>query len=298
MVYERPVTIGSLLALCLTHSLATARGQTSSKPEAHPQVATYILVENVPYYLKVPKQGSRPDGALMTGTTVVMVRESKTYSRVGLHSAMRQNEVVAFVKTGALKPMAAAKLDRNVTLPDFSTEKGVLARLLIAKKNNPGYSRYDEQEVLKAMKAMKAVVDNRLHYPDPIFFCAPGAQSWFDIITAPDQFQGFSKSNDGQLVISPDIQNLIDDIMMKANTGAPGAYTKFVQNAIDVTNNDVDDPFRNLTMIGTVDVAGGGYGWRTDGIGEPDDSFIKIPDEQGGLIAGNRFYAVAKFAAR
>jgi hypothetical protein len=228
----------------------------------------------------------------------VMVREAKRYSRVRVHSEARQNAVVAFVKTGALKQVAATKLDENVTLPDVSTEKGVLARLLIAKRNNPGSSRYNEHEVLTAMKAMKAVVDNRLHYPDSIFFCAPGAQSWFDIIAAPDQFQGFSKGNDGQLVISSDIQKLIDEIMMKANTGAPGAYTRFVQNAIDVTNNDVDDPFKNLTMIGTVNVASGGYGWRTDGSGEPDDSFVKIPDEQGGLIAGNRFYAVAKFAAR
>ena len=48
--------------------------------------------------------------------------------------------------------------------------------------------------------------------------------------------------------------------MARANTGPQNAYTRFVQNAIDVANNDVDDPFKNLTMIGDVEVYGGTYG--------------------------------------
>jgi hypothetical protein len=77
MVCERSVMFGWLLALCFVYGPATARGQTSSDPTARPRGATYILVENVPYYLKAPKQASRPDGALTTGTTVTMIRESK-----------------------------------------------------------------------------------------------------------------------------------------------------------------------------------------------------------------------------
>jgi RNA polymerase sigma factor (sigma-70 family) len=190
------------------------------------------------------------------------------------------------------------KLERrnNVTVPDISTDKGVLCRQLLAKRNNPGDPRYDEKEVLKAMKAMKAAIDNRLHYSDTRFFTAPQAKSWFDIITAPEQFQGFSKGKDGQLVISSDIQKIIDEVMAKANSGPPNAYTRFVENAINVANNDVDDPFKNLTMVGNVEVYGGTYGWLTDGKGEPGDGFVRIPDEQGGLIAGNRFFALAKSA--
>ncbi len=183
-----------------------------------------------------------------------------------------------------------------VTLPDISTEKGVLCRQLLAKRNNPGHPRYDEKEVLTAMKAMKAAIDNRLHYSDTRFFTAPGAKSWFDIITAPEQFQGFSKGKDGQLVISSDIQRIIDDVLVRANSCRPNAYTRFVQNAIDVANHDVDDPFKNLTMIGNVEVYGGTYGWLTDGKGDPGDGFVRIPDEQGGLIAGNRFFALARSA--
>ncbi len=74
------------------------------------------------------------------------------------------------------------------------------------------------------MKAMKAAVDNRLRCSNPIYFCAAGAQSWFDIITAPDQFQGFSKGADGQLAISADIQNIIDVVITKANTAPGGLY--------------------------------------------------------------------------
>jgi RNA polymerase sigma factor (sigma-70 family) len=183
-----------------------------------------------------------------------------------------------------------------VTLPDITTEKGVLCRQLLAKRNNPGHPRYDEKEVLKAMKAMKAAIDNRLHYSDTRFFTAPGAKSWFDIITAAEQFQGFSKGKDGQLVVSSDIQRIIDEVVARANSCPPNAYTRFVQNAIDIANNDVDDPFKNLTMIGDVEVYGGTYGWLTDGKGEPGDGFVRIPDEQGGLIAGNRFFALAKSA--
>jgi RNA polymerase sigma factor (sigma-70 family) len=190
------------------------------------------------------------------------------------------------------------KLERRnyVSLPDISTDKGVLCRQLLAKRNNPGNPRYDEKEVLKAMKAMKAAIDNRLHYSDTMFFTAAGAKSWFDIITAPEQFQGFSKGKEGQLVISSDIQKIIDEVIAKANSGPQNAYSRFVQNAIDVANNDVDDPFKNLTMIGNVEVYGGTYGWLTDGKGEPGDGFVRIPDEQGGLIAGNRFFALAKSA--
>ena len=190
------------------------------------------------------------------------------------------------------------KLERrnNVTLPDISTDNGALCRQLLAKRNNPGNPRYDEKEVLKAMKAMKAAIDNRLHYSDTRFFTAAGAKSWFDIITAPGQFQGFSKGKEGQLVISSDMQKIIDDVIAKANSGPPNAYTRFVEDAINVTNNDVDDPFKNLTMIGNVEVYGGTYGWLTDGKGEPGDGFVRIPDEQGGLIAGNRFFALAKSA--
>jgi hypothetical protein len=49
-------------------------------------------------------------------------------------------------------------------------------------------------------------------------------------------------------------------------------------------------------MIGNVEVYGGTYGWLTDGKGEPGDGFVRIPDEQGGLIAGNRFFALARSA--
>src|SRR5271168_2409110 len=138
MVYDR-IKFSSFLAVCLTFGHASARGQASSKPDARPQVATYKLVENAPYYLKDPRRRPRPDGALQTGKAVVMVRESQYYSLVRFYRPMQQKDVVAFVKTSALQPVAAAKRDANVTMPDISTEKGVLCRQLIAKRNNPGH---------------------------------------------------------------------------------------------------------------------------------------------------------------
>jgi hypothetical protein len=181
-----------------------------------------------------------------------------------------------------------------ISLPDKDTDAGMFARLLIVESRTPARPNYDAAEVLRGMKAMKAVVHNRLLKPSS--FGAPGGKTVLDIVTAPGQFKGFSKDEQGKLSLSQALQNLIDDVLTKANTGAPGKFHEFVTNAINVGSAAPDDPFKSLTSIGGVEVKPGAFGWRTEGSADPGGFFVKITGTPSGLIAGNQFYAVKKNA--
>ena len=67
-------------------------------------------------------------------------------------------------------------------MPDITMDGGILSRLLIAECRGPGFSDYDEEEAKKAMKAMRAVVENRKQKPS--LFLAAG-NSTLQIVTAP-----------------------------------------------------------------------------------------------------------------
>jgi len=186
---------------------------------------------------------------------------------------------------------AAVRAD-NVTLPDKDTDEGLLARLLIAESLTPNRAQYDADSVKKGMRAMKAAVDNRLKNK-PAQFGAPNAKNYVDIVGAAGQFAGFSK-NAGKIVISSEVQARIDDVLKKANSGKPGKYAAFVENSIAVAKNPVDDPFKDVKKIGTVEVLGGSFGWRPVDKGSPGGNFLAIPASQGGIVGGNQFYSVKK----
>lgn len=177
-----------------------------------------------------------------------------------------------------------------IQLPDISTDAGVLCRLMIAECENPGYSDYNESDGQLSFRLMQAVVSNRLNN-NPAQFGAPGARTQTDIITAPNQFNGFSMSG-GQAQISQSIADLINTVMANANAGSPGVYYQFVQDIIDRVNSTVNDPFAGLTSINQTPVQGGTYAWRTVGSGDPGGRFFAIPATAGGVILGNQFYTL------
>lgn len=179
-----------------------------------------------------------------------------------------------------------------ISLPDKDTDAGLFARLLIVENRTPAHASYNVQEALRGMKAMKAVVHNRLLKPS--LFGAPGARTALDIVTAPGQFRGFSKDAQGKLALTQALQSNIDDVLRNANTGAPGKFHEFVTNAINVGLAAPDDPFKSLTTIGGGEVKPGAFGWRTEGSAEPGGLFVKITDALSGQIAGNRFFALKK----
>ena len=164
--------------------------------------------------------------------------------------------------------------------------------MLIAECRGPGYPDYDEQAAYWAMQAMKAVVHNRL-FSAPAEFGAPGARWYADIICAPGQWHGFGRGGLGEWVIDAEVHARVDDILRHANSGTPGPYYRFVQHALAITYGGVSDPFARLQWIDGQPVRPGTYGWRREGSSAPGGSFIAIPRQQGGVIAGNQFYALA-----
>jgi hypothetical protein len=175
-------------------------------------------------------------------------------------------------------------------LPDIGTDAGVLARLMIAETHNPNFPDYNEDDAKLSFRFMQAVVNNRLNN-NPAQFGAPGATTLTDIITAPNQFDGFSKVA-GQVQISPGIAANIDDVMRRANTGAPGPFAQFVQDILTRVNSPVDDPQAGVMSINGIAVQGGTYGWKTAGAASPGPRFFAIPPELGGVLMGNQFYAL------
>ena len=179
----------------------------------------------------------------------------------------------------------------SIQLTSLTTVAGIVARLLIAESRTPEFPHYDEAQVQRGMEAMKAVLDNRLHN-HPRQFGAPNALNYIDIITASGQFQGFSKDASGKVIISLGVQQRIDDVLNKAHTGPPGGFLQFVQNAINVANGGVNDPFAGVRNIGGVQVTGGSYGWHAAHTSDPGGRLIAIPASMGGVIQGNKFYTL------
>jgi hypothetical protein len=186
----------------------------------------------------------------------------------------------------------------SIILPDLSTEAGLLARVFIAENFTPfDHAHYDEAQAMTCMKAQRAVLQNRLSHLDldPVKFGAADATNLSDIVlgTNPQAVAGFSRGAPG-VVISSGVQQRIDDVMTQANAGAPGKFTRFLQNAIASAQTPASDPFASITVINGVNVNSGAYFWRTEGSGSPGGNALLIPGNLGGLIAHNRFYAIKK----
>ncbi|WP_143275352.1 hypothetical protein [Bradyrhizobium canariense] len=175
-----------------------------------------------------------------------------------------------------------------IQLPDISTDEGVLSRLIIAECQNPGYASYNQADGQFSFRLMQATVFNRLNN-NPGQFGARGATTYADIITAPAQFAGFSKSG-GTVKLSAAVSSRIDDVMSKANSGAAGPYSQFVQDILAQVNGAINDPLAAVTSIDGTAVETGVYGWRTSGSGSPGARYIAVPQQFGGLILGNQFY--------
>jgi hypothetical protein len=175
-------------------------------------------------------------------------------------------------------------------LPDISTNAGVMSRLIIAECKNPGYDDYTEDDGKLSFRLMQAVISNRLKN-NPSQFGAAGATTYADIISAPNQFAGFS-SNGGTIVLSQSVSDRIDAVLKKANAGSPGPYLAFVQDILNQVGATINDPLSGVTTINGTAVQGGVYGWRTLGTGDPGGLFFPIPPAFGGVVLGNQFYTL------
>lgn len=185
-----------------------------------------------------------------------------------------------------------------IQLDSINTEQGCLQHIFLAETKNAELPGFNPAEVVRSFTAMKSTIENRLKTPSQ--FGAPGAKNIIDIVTAPGQFDGFTKSG-GKVVITPKIETLIKNILTHANQPTHPRmqhHKNFVQSAISVSQTKIQDEFSAITKIGTTKVIGGVYGWNRGA--EMGGRFVKIPNgcldsnniAHDGIIMGNQFWTL------
>jgi hypothetical protein len=191
----------------------------------------------------------------------------------------------------------------DIKLDDINTVEGVLQHVFISETRNPEFGgTYSLPEAERSFQAMKATIYNRLKKPSD--FGAPGAKTIIDIITAPKQFQGYSKDSSGKVVIGAAQLTVITNVLKFANSEIHPRklqHKEFVEYSINISKtNIVNDEFQKINKVQGVVVLGGVYAWN-DGsaIG---GRFQQIPnrtiDSEGklhdGIIMKNYFWTLRK----
>jgi IPT/TIG domain len=193
------------------------------------------------------------------------------------------------VAFGFLVDVAFLRFTVGRKLPDLTTDEGLFVRLLISELRLPGDPGFDAAQGRRAMEAMQAVVNNRLHN-DPGRFGAPSATDIRQIILAPGQFHGFSGSA-ASPSLSADVQAKIDRLLTPGDPGLTAASYQFLRNALEVAGGAVTDPFAQFTEVDGVVLEGKTYAWTEEADPPLPDPFVKIP---GGVIAGKQFFGRKK----
>ena len=166
------------------------------------------------------------------------------------------------------------KVQPVLTLPDASTEAGLLARLLLAEAPNPALvSREAAPQIAESMELMRVVVENRRARPSARWG-SQGARSLSDVIRARGQFHGFGNYP----TIAGDVASNINNILKVANDAADQrqpALRAHVEKVLEIARGPRP-----------ADPTGGKlFWWRTANSGAPS-SEVQIHR----TLAGNSFY--------
>ena len=190
-------------------------------------------------------------------------------------------EAAGTVQLSALnaKQAKAGPIDITVKerleLPAAITEEGALVRLLLAEAPSPFAAGYSALTAKSGMEWMELVIANRLDMKSALVGAA-GAKTYFDVIKAPRQFEGFS----GYPTLGTKQARNIQDIVDIANDGAHPKQKQFeahVRAAIEVAGKGtVTDPCPTRLL-----------GWRTGGASGPGGDFVLFRS-----FAGQDFYTI------
>jgi hypothetical protein len=172
-----------------------------------------------------------------------------------------------------------------IALSDIGTDAGIIERVLLAEVMSPGYDAYDEAKALKVMQAIANCIYNRKEYSNPSLFGITSQNpTVLDVVTAPGQFAGFSKGADGKLKPSTGIDSHIQEILDNANSGAPGIYYKFIENAKAVASSTHTSPFSEEV-----------YAFKTSTSDDPAGLLVRIKDVDGpgkDILLKQKFYTL------
>ncbi len=197
----------------------------------------------------------------------------------------------------------------GVELPPPTDHAGYIARLLINEVPFPGERGYvSETDTKAAMLAVLWVVESRLRhipggYTQPEV-ASVHADDAIEVITAggeKGQCDGFYRDGSGRPVFSPRVEERVENLLRIAASGTPGRFSRLLAYGRDLAAAYVRggieeaDRFAGLERIGAVPVTGRGYAWMADrDYYNPGGKFVRIPNAQGGVLGGNRFFTLER----
>jgi len=196
-----------------------------------------------------------------------------------------------------------------VTFPAVDTPEGYIGRLLINEAAFPGERGFvSEADSKAAMEQVLWVLECRINYIPAGYrqreIAMVSTTNVLDIITgggARKQIDGFSRDDTGKPVTAPRVEARLQQLLSIASRGTPGRFSRLLEYgaslATDYVRRQMSEPdrFARLTQLGTTPVTGRAYSWMTDrDYYNPGGSYLRIPTDDEGLLAGNRFFTLRK----
>ena len=198
-------------------------------------------------------------------------------------------------------PQALDKELELIAIEDY------LAALLINEVPFPGEPAFKNAADSKAaMEAIVWTIHSR-RAPLPTGYtrrqvAATPSTNLIDILTAANQMEGFFKTDDDRHAFAPRVKERVDYLNLLGQRDDTPTITELLDYAYAIAHGYVEgnalpfaDPFAGLTHLSPDDVTGSPYGWMTDDPAfHPGGNFIRIPDDFGGSLGGNRFFTLRK----
>jgi hypothetical protein len=196
-----------------------------------------------------------------------------------------------------------------VELEPAGSPAGYVARLLINESPFPGEMGYVSEENTKAtMLAILWVVDSRLKRIPKGYsqkeIAAVDADDVIDVITAggvKGQCDGFYRDAKGVPTTVPRVGQRVDNLVRISSQGTPGRFARLLNYAQGLASAymrggvEEADRFAALSHVSGTPVTGRAYSWMTDrDYYSPGGNFVKIPNADGGVLGGNRFFTLKK----
>lgn len=233
-------------------------------------------------------------------------------------NVLRRSAVCRTLSGGAIVLLVSAvvaQVERNAAaeppahLESADRVEGFVARLLINETPFPGERGWvSEEDTRAAMLSILWVLHNRIQHTPPGYrqeqIAAVRADDIVDVITAggeKGQCDGFYRDSAGRFVAVPRVHERIDHLLHLANKGKPGRFAGLINHAQGLATAYVQggiqaaDRFADLQSVGKIEVTGRAYSWMADrDCYNPGGNFVRIPDESGGALGGNRFFTLRR----
>jgi len=190
---------------------------------------------------------------------------------------------------------------------DIIAVEDYLAALLINEVPFPGEPAFKNAADSKA--AMEAILwtihSRRAALPTGYTrrqVAATPSTNLVDILTAANQMEGFFKTDDDRHTFAPRVKERVDYLNLLGQRDDTPTITELLGYARTAAHDYVlgnalpfPNPFASLTNLPPDEVTGSPYGWMTDDpVFHPGGNFIRIPDNAGGSLGGNRFFTLRK----